>query len=220
MMESIYPAKETTNGAHRNTVIITAKFPVSIYYPIKNNQEVFINEYDFEKVKRIIEKLYKKVNIVVDSRLNYIALAIALSYPDYCLVFDIEDSTVKNIYQHLSSHTVLDLRGLYLYTVNGKKLIDLYMFIKHFCTNLSIIWNTEKAVDICDRNNNFVDIVLNYIGIHEYNQNDKIADVIKNINDIVRSNFSNRVLVFEDKDSLYSALVAMKAIENTVKVYY
>ena len=214
----ICPAKETTNGTHSNTIIITSKFPILIYYPIQNHEEVFVNEFDFDKVNTFIEKLYKKVNIIIDSRLSYLILATALSYQDYCLIFDIEDNTVKNVYQYLGSHTVLDLRGLYLYTVNGKKLIDLYMFIKHFCTNLSIIWNTDRGIEICDHNNSFVDIVLNYIGIQKFIKVDET--VIAKINNIVKHNFTHHELPFIDIDTLYSALVIMKSDDMIVKVYY
>lgn len=219
-MQVFSPAKETTNGVHTNTIIVTAKFPISIYYPIKKHEELIIEEYDFEKVDTFIKKFYKTVNIVVDSRLEFIAIVIHLTYPDYCLIFDIEDNHVKDIQTFLSSRTVLDLRGMYLYTVNGKKLIDLYLFIKHFCTNLSIFWNTEKATEVCERNNNFVDIVLNYIGMQKFSQSERTVTLVKEINVIVQSNFKNRSLLFNDINELCTTLLVMKMNENTVKVYF
>ena len=200
-MQVFSPAKETTNGVHTNTIIVTAKFPISIYYPIKKHEELIIEEYDFEKVDTFIKKFYKTVNIVVDSRLEFIAIVIHLTYPDYCLIFDIEDNHVKDIQTFLSSRTVLDLRGMYLYTVNGKKLIDLYLFIKHFCTN-------------------FVDIVLNYIGMQKFSQSERTVTLVKEINVIVQSNFKNRSLLFNDINELCTTLLVMKMNENTVKVYF
>lgn len=211
---------DTTNGLHKNTIVITSTFPVQYYYSIKNCVEVKVDEYDFEKLQRFIKSSYKNTNIVIDSRLEYLILATGLAYKDYCLVYDVNDSFTKTFYQYLSSRSVLDQRGLFVYTVNGRKLIDLYMFIRHFCTNLSIAWNTDRAIEICKNNTSFIDIVLNYIGIHKYNMCDKISDIIKEMNVIVRCNFSKRKLLFMDIDELYTTITAMKYIENTVKVYY
>lgn len=215
----INPKQETTNGSHTNTILITSRFPLKLYFPIPNKEEVYIDEYDYEKVDVFIRSFYKRANIVIDCRLEYILLVVHINYPDYCLVYDIHNDVTKTVYNYLSSRNALDIRSMFLYTPHGRKLIDLYLFIKHFCTNLNIVWKTDVAIDICKHDNNFITIVLNYINIHRFRQTESTAQQISEIENIVKSNFRKRKLIFKSIDELYTALSSMKMVDDIVKAY-
>ena len=153
------------NGTYEKSLIIMSEciYP-QIYYPIKNRMEFNVDPYDFKKVKDVITKFHDKLNIIIDSRLEYIILAVHINFPDYCLVYDVNNNDggrAVDSYVFLSNRNNIDIHGITIYNKLGRKLIDLYMFVKYYCRN--ILWKTSFAREVCDRSNCLIDILKSFI---------------------------------------------------------
>ena len=210
----------TFNGLEKNVIVITSsEIKPQIYYPFKNKVEVDITPYDFENVKILIDKFNKRSSIIIDSRLEYIAITTHLNYPDYPLIYDANTESVLDIYQFLSGRSMFNIQGMYVYTKNAAKLIDMYVFIKFMCSDLGIHWNCYKAIEVASRNDNFVDMILNYIDIHEFDPGDMTNEHIRKIKTAVDEKFSRKEKICDTIDELYSALMTMRSIGMKLKMY-
>ena len=209
------------NGLFEKTLIIMSEdiYP-QVYYPIKNRMEFSVKQDDFKKVQDIIEKFHNKLNIVIDGRLEYIILATHINYPDYCFVYDINNSDSGKIidaYTYLSSRNNIELRGIMIYNTLGRKIVDLYTFVKYYCKD--ILWKTSVARDICERSKCLIDILINYIGVKDFIINDKTKKYVEDIRKVVKNNFSEKNVYFDDINILFSALTMIKTTEDTLKNY-
>lgn len=206
------------NGMYNFTIILISKLIVpQIYYPIKNCVEFDIDEHDYEKASAIIKEYHNKANIIIDSRMEFLILSVHLNFPDYCLIYDINTSTIIDVITYLTSRSVLDLQGLVIYTKTGQKLVELYMFIRQYCP--LIPWNITTALDICERNDKFIDILLNYVGIKEFYVNETTKVYVDEIRKITSSNFSVFNRKFDDNNTLFSALTLIKNVDDSLRTY-
>lgn len=218
-MEEIY-----TNQIYSKSFIITlAKFPIKIYYPISDATEIDIDEFNnFDGLSKLIEKYHNKRSIIIDSRLEYLIIVTEMIYPNYCLIYNISSHKVEKFVDFFSSSHVLDLKGLFIYTRDKYKIMDLYLFIKYYCGNLSISWNTSTAIEACQTSKNINELILNYIKIHSFIDisNEDKSKLIKKFKSIIDSQFTiYEENIFESIDQLFTILMLLNTSNINIKLY-
>lgn len=209
------------NGLQTNTLLLVPKEQRTarpLYYALKNTTQVSIDDYDFKSLEELIRKKHDEYSIIFDSRLQYLILVTNIIFPNYVLVFDVDTSRKLDIHDYLASRRMFDIRGVFMWTNEADKLIDLYVFVKFFCTNIDVKWNNAKALEVI-RNNNWLEMIMNYIGVHHYEQTEKTKELIKRLHTIVEERYRNRELLFESIDELFTVLVDMRATEDYGIIY-
>lgn len=214
---------ELINQLHDRTLILTCKSFTEIYYPIQNSVTVNIeNELNFPGVKKLILKFHDKFNIIIDSRLEYIIITTELHFPGYTLIYNISNHKVCKFVVYFTPKLSLNLSFLYLRTNDGRKLIDLFVFINYVCKNLSIVWNVDSAIQIASISNNIVELVLNYIKIHRFELIDdgEKNKLMSSFIQVITNKFEDiRSPIFENIDKLFTILMILNNSKIYVKMY-
>lgn len=210
------------NGMQTKTILLVPKEQRTarpLYYALKNTIQVAIDDYDFKSLEELIRKEHDEYSIIFDSRLQYLILVANIIFPNYVLIFDVDTSRKLDVHDYLASRRMFDIRGVFMWTNEANKLIDLYIFIKFFCTNIDVKWNNVKALEVIKNNNNWLEIMMNYIDVHKYNSTDKTKELMKRLHTIVEERYRRRELLFDSIDELFTVLVDMRAAEDFGIIY-
>jgi len=203
------------NGVHVKTLLLVPKeqkTPRPLYYALKNTTQVAVDDYDFESVEALIHKFHNEYSIIFDSRLQYLILVAHRIFPNYVLVFDVDSSRKVDVHDFLASRHMFDVRGVFIWTPEANKLIDLYIFIRFFCSNIGIKWNNIKAFEVI-HHNNWLEMIMNYIGVYKYEQTDRTRELLSRTKEIIDEQFRCFMTPYISKDELFTVLVDMRAAE-------
>lgn len=212
------------NGLKKNVIVLMSNdIQPLIYYPFPEKVEVDIRPDDYENVEILINEYSSKASIIIDSRLEYLILVAHIHHPGYPMIYDANNSNVIDVYQWLSGRSVFNMKGVFIYTNEANKLIDLYVFIKYFCNHLKVKWDSFHAKEFISRNSAFVDIAINYIGIHgipKYEPDEKTSQNVNLIRQVVEQEaFSVRRKLCENVDELFTALSVLRSAGVNLRTY-
>lgn len=214
-MQKLSSLEAYVNGVHVKTLLLIPKeqkTPRPLYYAMKNTTQVAVDDYDFESVEALIHKYHNEFSIIFDSRLQYLILVTHRLFSNYVLVFDVDSSRKIDVHDYLASRHMFDVRGVFVWTPEADKLIDLYIFIKFICSNIDIKWNNSKAIDVI-KHNNWLEIVMNYVGVQKYEQTDRTKELISRTKELIDEHYRCFMTPYLSKDELFTVLVDMHSAE-------
>lgn len=220
-MQRISSLETYVNGVHIKTLLLVPKeqkTPRPLYYALKNTTQVLVDEYDFESVESLIHKYHNEYSILFDSRLQYLILVAHRIFPNYVLIFDVDSSRKIDVHDFLASRHMFDIRGVFIWTPEANKLIDLYIFIRFFCSNIDVKWNNIKAFEVI-KHNNWLEMVMNYIGVYNYEQTDRTRALVTQTKEIVSERFRCFMTPYLSKDELFTVLYDMRTAEDYGIIY-
>lgn len=158
------------NGTYERTCLVREKDDTFI--PFNTDEIICINPSSFQDFVKIVDKKKNTMNILIDSRLEYIILLAFIRYKLELLIYDSYKLTVYSIIEYFSStmyieSTEISLNDVEKYCVG--KLIVNYAF-----SHLKIRWNKDIALTaIHERNlynirHDIVYMILRMIDVKEY----------------------------------------------------
>lgn len=205
------------NGTFEKTLII-APDTEPIYYPFQ--------DYKLIKLKNvvdgvnIIEKYMNKINILIDSRLKNLVLICFLNYGDETLIYNVHNNNITVASEYINSSAMFNLNNNIIHTVNGEKLIYLYLFC-NYVVDFNLQWSINKAINSLNKNN-IVELILNYIGVHEIIKTDSENqnEYINEIENIVKNKFKKPInKSIKNINSLYTLLLILIDRNSLIKVF-
>lgn len=205
------------NGTFEKTLII-APDTEPIYYPFQ--------DYKLIKLKTIVdgvdimEKYMNKINILIDSRLKNLVLICFLNYGDETLIYNVHNNNITVASEYINSSTMFNLNNNIIHTVNGEKLIYLYLFC-NYVVDFNLQWSINKAINSLNKNN-IVELILNYIGVHEIIKTDSENqnEYMNEIENIVKNKFKKPInKSVKNINSLYTLLLILIDRNSLIKVF-
>lgn len=207
------------NGTFDKCCIIRPSGVVKTYFTVEDSKSISfeIDEYDYKYLFDLIEQYSDEYNIIIDSRMSFLILISYFRFGDALIVYDVMRLKMSRILQTMS-----DYNSTIFYSIYGKRILMLKLFIDWYFKSHSMNWSSDKALQIVTKEKTLTDSLIDYIGVRQMmGDRLRIASCINRFLELMNSNFISSPDQFKEFsiDYIYSALIAMRENGNGLIVW-